>query len=471
MGKMITRRENFKAKVIDTLPPKNLLPLLFSYTLDHVGLSIYFIFLSPWLSELSPYLSIIALVMALPGMVSVLGTSFFSSLSDRTGRRKELLLLARIASSIQYVLLIFFQQTIWNILAILVSFGILIQMYYPLHSALITSICHPDRRGQVASFQTIFASLGWMIGSSVSGIIESNLSYTGSLIIAACFALVSGSLAMFSPTKSWEARQLEKAQEELNEGISDSNIDEAVISAEVYVKQELIGTRVESIQEKTSYFDIFKRKKILLLLLTLAIVDFGYGPFSAINTLYLLEVGLTENMVSISNAIATFFGMVILLVIGKLLDNTGRKPFLVFSILMYPIVYSSMWIFSSFPWAVFAIYLFPLYAIKVPTSYAIISDLTKENERARGMSLIQYEQIFTQNIGAIIACVIADFVPSGIFIIPVFPIVFGIVSLLVAIFLVEETNKKFIDRKTEEKRKLSANFEQEKDEMVSSASE
>ncbi|GAH34935.1 unnamed protein product, partial [marine sediment metagenome] len=61
-----------------------------------------------------------------------------------------------------------------------------------MHNTLSTTICHPDKRGEVSSFQMFFASLGWMIGSSVSGLIYENLGMIGGLSFGAGFALITG---------------------------------------------------------------------------------------------------------------------------------------------------------------------------------------------------------------------------------------------------------------------------------------
>jgi MFS family permease len=84
--------------------------------------------------------------------------------------------------------------------------------------------------------------------------------------------------------------------------------------------------------------------------------------------------------------------------------------------------------------------------MKMPTANTIMTDVTSEKERARGMSLISFEQIITQGIGAIIACAIADnVIEPGIHISPLFPMVFGSIAVIVALVIVKETNKKFLE--------------------------
>ena len=328
---------------------------------------------------------------------------------------------------------------------ILGVFGLFTQMFYTMHSALLTSICHPDKRGQVSSFQVFFASMGWMIGSGVSNVIYANFSIEGSLGFAAGFALLAGIVAMFSPAKQWNHKELQSKAKE-TEG-------EESILTEISIKQKQITVRVaEDIDStkdkpKVTYFDIFKRKNILILLGILAIMDFGIGPFNVVSNVYLKKVGLTGDAISISNMIATFIGMVILLFMGKFLDKRGRKPVLIFALAMYPLIYGLMYALASYKVAIFILYLYPLYALKVPTANAIMSDLTEENERARGMSLVQFEQILFGNTGAFLACFIADIVPQELLIIPLFPLGFGVLAVILAIIILKETDKKILMKK------------------------
>ena len=437
----------------ELLPSVNLLPLLFSYTIDHIAVSSYWIFFGIFLSEeISDTYLDVAVILAIPAIISVFGTTVLSSFSDKTGRRKLLMFVAKIALMMQYVLLIFFGTKVWNILLILALFGLFAQIYYTQVSALITIICPPDKKGQVSSYLIFFASLGWMIGSSISDIIYNWKGITGSLGFAAGFALVAGFIAVFSTSKPY-SKQDEVDQVDIDH--------EKEIETWVMNNKPRVVVPIESTEKYSSYFEIFKRRKILVLLITLAILDFGFGPFNVITSVYFKNIftthfsneALANTLIAKSNTIATVLGMVILLISGAILDRTGRKPILIFSILCYPILYTFMFFFSSHPWALFAIYLYPLYALKVPTANTIMADLTSENERGRGMSLIQIEQIVFGNLGAIIGCYIADifpgdliprFVPEGIYIIPLFPMVLGLIALILSIFLVKESNPKVL---------------------------
>ncbi|MHA1124113.1 MAG: MFS transporter [Candidatus Heimdallarchaeota archaeon] len=434
----------------ELLPPVNLLPILFSYMMDHIAISSYWIFFGIFLSENVADTNFqVALVLAIPAIISIFGTTFLSSFSDKTGKRKLLIFLSKIALMAQYILLLFFNNAIWKILLILGVFGIFTQIYYTQVSALITIVCPPDRKGQVSSYQVFFASAGWMIGSFTSDYIYNWQGIHGNLVFAAGFAILAGIIALFATSKPYAEQVSEK-----------SSSTTPMLVLDPISKLHVIEEITES-EKYASYLDIFKRKKIIYLLLTLAILDFGFGPFNVITSVYFknlyinngFEEAFANGLIAKSNTIATAIGMVILLFSGMILDRTSRKKVFIFSIMVYPILYSLMFFLSSYPWVLFSIYLYPLYALKMPTANTIMADLTTDNERGRGMSLLQIEQVLFGNLGALLGCYIADvfptgwfptFVPESIYIIPLFPLILGIIALIISFFAIKETNPKIL---------------------------
>ena len=434
---------NFAANMKKVLPPANLLPLLVAYMLDALAISSYWIFFSIWLNKeiitpeagyKYPYL-MLAVVISIPAFVSIIGSSLFSSFSDKTGRRKEVMFLARMFLMAQCILLIFFNNTSLQILLILAAFSVH-NVFYIMHNALITIICHPDKRGEVSSFQMFFASLGWMIGSSVSGLIYTNWGMIGGLSFGAGFALLTGISVLFSPTKP------DVSDEEIVEA------DQPIVTPSRNVSQikhpyPRIPAQEVSVESK-SYWQILSQKNILIFLIMLAILDFGIGPFNAMSSVYLGEVGLSENFIGISNTIATFLGMMFQLFVGRLLDKKGRRPVFLVAMIGYPIIYLSIYLLSGSWIAIFIIYSYPLYAFRNPAANAIMSDLTTEKERSRGMSLLSFEQSIFLNSGSFLGAFIADISSQGIFILPIFPTAFGIITVILAFFFMKETNQKLL---------------------------
>ncbi|MFW9924940.1 MAG: MFS transporter [Candidatus Thorarchaeota archaeon] len=446
-----TRTQKFK----NLMPPKVALPLLFSYLVEHTAISLYWIFFGISLEEdLGASYFLIALVLSVPGIVSIFGTSIFSSIADKIGHHRELMVLSRVFLMIQYILLIFFRRkSIWVNLIILGFFALFTQAFYILNSSLITIICKPEDRGQVTSFQTVFASAGWMIGSGLSAIIKTNLGIDGNLAFAAGLGMLAGLVTLFSSSKAWNADQIDGETKQASK--SSEIIPIPIISTKEERMVEETSTtinvvkQIDKTQKTASYWSIFKRKEIFTLLIILAILDFGFGPFNTLTSLYLVKVGMNDYFLSLGNVIATLLGLILSFIISKPLDKRGRKPFLIIGLIAYPIIYGMMYIFSGYWVAIFVIYNYPLYAIKVPAVNTIISDHTSEKERSRGLSLGNFEQIIMATIGGLIAALIADNISLGIFTFPLFPVVFGAIATILAIFFVKESNKEFLKRKNQ----------------------
>jgi MFS family permease len=432
----------FLSKVKNRLPPRNLLPLLFAYLFDSLAISSYWIFFGIWLNEelitpeagfQYPYL-MLTIVLAVPGLVSIIGSSIFSTFSDKTGRRKEIMFIARLLLMAQCILLIFFNSVPWHILLILGVFGVH-NVFYIMHNTLSTTICHPDKRGEVSSFQMFFASLGWMIGSSVSGLIYENLGMIGGLSFGAGFALITGIVIMFSPSKP----SVEEGDE-----VGDSDI--LIQNPEENSSEKIELSNKNHTYKSASYWQILIRRSVLFLLVVLAVLDFGFGSFNILSSVYLKEIGLSSNFIGYSSTIATFLGMIFLLFIGRILDKKGRRPVLLIAIAAYPILFLFMYLFSDYWIIIFLLYSYPLYALKIPAANVIMSDVTKPKERARGMSLLQFQNTIFIYIGAFLGAFIADVSPMGLLTLPLFPLSFGAIAFVLAIFMIKETNKKLLGK-------------------------
>ena len=432
---------NFTTRFKDYLPEANLMPLLVSYLLDALAISLYWIFFSIWLNEevitpeagfKYPYL-MLAVVLSIPAFISIIGSSILSSFSDKIGRRKEIMFFVRVLLTLQFVLLIFFNNSILQIMLILATFSFH-NVYYILHNALCTSICHPDKRGQISSFQLFFASLGWMIGSSVSGAIFTNFGMVGNLAFGAGFALITGVIVLFSPSKP---------EADYYEDLIEDSDDHAEKNSSPNSLQDESNLRYKT-QKERNYWQILTSRNIIILLVTFAVLDFGTGPFNAMSSVYLKGVGLPNNFIALANTLATFIGMLFQIFLGVILDRKGRRPVLLVAMMVYPILFTLIFAFSNFWIAVFILYCYPLYALRNPTANAIMSDLTSTKERARGMSLLSFQNTIFLYLGSYLGAYIADISSRGLYVFPVFPIAFGSAAFILVFFFIKESNVKLL---------------------------
>ncbi|NHJ84547.1 MAG: solute carrier organic anion transporter [Asgard group archaeon] len=63
------------------------------------------------------------------------------------------------------------------------------------------------------------------------------------------------------------------------------------------------------------------------------------------------------------------------------------------------------------------------------------------------MALLQYEQVLTINIGAIIGGVICDKFTFGLKAIPIYIVIFSLIALVLTIIAIKETNSKYLKKK------------------------
>ncbi|MFW9924180.1 MAG: MFS transporter, partial [Candidatus Thorarchaeota archaeon] len=201
--------------------------------------------------------------------------------------------------------------------------------------------------------------------------------------------------------------------------------------------------------KSTSFWEILKRPQVMILLITIGVFEFSLGPYFTLGTVYLKQIVLlNNNQVSLAFTLSTLVGMVTLLVISKIIDNYGRKQFLIFCLVFYAIHFV---VFYFLSWSVIGIIILwavPLYAFRSPVVNAMMADRTEDNERARGMALLQYEQVLTINTGAIIGGIICDKFAFGLKAIPIYIIVFSVIALILAIITIKETNSKYLLRKS-----------------------
>ncbi|HUU78371.1 MAG TPA: MFS transporter [candidate division Zixibacteria bacterium] len=433
------------------VPSKQLLPVLSSYLFDSIAVSIYGTFFAIWLSEelVSSYF-VISTIIAFPPILALIGTTFLSSLSDKTGKRKEIMAFSRLFLVLQYLLLIFINKTIWVVLLIVGTTGIFTQVYYVMNNTLTTTLCSSEQKGEMSSYQLIFSSLGWMIGSGTSGLLYNKWSILGCLCFAAISAFIAGIIALFSPNRLKDEEQNKaKEVEETNDCVFETIDSSEEVIPLIHGSTNGISSRmITTCPKSSSFWGILKRQQVIILLITIGIFELSLGPYFTLGTVYLKQiVGLSNNQVSLAFTLSTLVGMITLFVISKIIDNYGRKQFLIFCLTFYAIHFI---IFYFLSWSVIGIIIMwavPLYAFRSPVVNTMMADITSDHERARGMALLQYEQVLTINTGAIIGGLICDKFTYGLKAIPITIVIFSLIALVLAIIAIKETNSKYLKKK------------------------
>lgn len=380
-----------------------LLPVYLSVLFAHVGISLVAPFTSVWLrTDLGePSFFILASVLALPNVISIAGIFLISHYTDKRGNFRYTILLINLVGSLQYLFLT--QITQATSYLIIVGTGALVfPAYYTIIQAFATNICEKNERGKITGYLMLNASLGWFVGSAFSGNAYNGIGMNSMFIISTIVLLTSGLIILLAPSYT----------PKLND---------------------------DEISEIPSVMSILRRKQIYLLLLTIVIIDFSAGSFFVMGSIYFLErIGMQEEMIGYANALATIIGAIILRFMANYTDRRGRKKVYVLGLSLYPTLFLAL-SFLHNPWVVFALWGVPIYILLRPTAPAMISDLTSEVERSRGMSLVTISSTVSMTLGAIFGGYLVD-VTGNMDLWTYIPAVVGWIAVFIGFKYVKETN-------------------------------
>jgi MFS family permease len=184
---------------------------------------------------------------------------------------------------------------------------------------------------------------------------------------------------------------------------------------------------------------MLKTNRNLLIIALIAFVNMlGYGIIIPILYAYSKKFGLSDFQNGLLFAIFSICQFTSTPIIGRLSDKYGRKPMLLVSIIGTAVsFFMTAWAPSAF-FLFFARALDGLTAGNIPVAFAVISDSTKPEERAKAFGLIGSALNFGFVFGPAIAAFTIGFGQGAPFIIA--GLVTTLAAILTAVYL-PETNK------------------------------
>ncbi len=179
--------------------------------------------------------------------------------------------------------------------------------------------------------------------------------------------------------------------------------------------------------------------KNLLIIALIAIVNaLGYGIIIPILYSYSLKFGLTDFQNGLLFALFSICQFLSTPIIGRLSDKYGRRPLLLFSLVGTAV---SFFIMAFAPSAIFLFLSRALDGItagNIPVAFAVISDSTKPEERAKWFGIIGGSFSFGFIVGPAIAALTVGFSAALPFIIAG---MITVIAVILTYFLLPETNK------------------------------
>ncbi len=183
---------------------------------------------------------------------------------------------------------------------------------------------------------------------------------------------------------------------------------------------------------------VFKNRNLFIIALIAFVNMLGYGIIIPILYAYSKKFGLTDFENGLLFAVFSACQFISTPIIGRLSDKYGRRPLLLISIIGTALSFFTM-AFAKNYWFLFAARAIDgLTAGNIPVAFAVISDSTKPEERARSFGLISAAFNFGFIFGPAISALTIGFGNAVPFIIAG---IITVVAVVLTAFFLPETNK------------------------------
>nr|MDO8044720.1 MFS transporter [Candidatus Baldrarchaeota archaeon] len=373
---------------------EKIMPLYISYALDAFTWSLIWAFMPIYIFIKGASLVLIGAVCSIPSLVSMTASPLWGHLSDKIGKRKPFIILGLFTSGLLSLLYAVLRNPFHFLLAT-IFVTVFNAASLPTSYAFLSE--HVEMKGEGVGKYGAYTSIGWFAGSLVGGF--------GAETIGLSFVFFIGFLSSLIGT----------------------------FIVLVCLRETVIEHGYEMGEKsKVTFWQIFVRTQILALFFVVFFISFGTSTFSTYFSIYFIEgIKGTYILLGVSNAAATLASMVASLLLGKIADRVSRKLVILYSSFGYSALFLILPYIQN-PYVVAALWAIPLYTGIYVGSVVITSDLTSEEERGRGMSIINSSMNLGRSFGAILGGVTGEILglAKNLYIAALLNFVGGTISLL-----------------------------------------
>ena len=298
----------------------------------------------------------VGFITSLQYLALVIMTFAWGALSDKLAQRKNIIVYGNLIASFFYFLFPYL-----DIIQLTVLRGI--QVFFTaswiLAYALVTEY-RPEARGEVIGYFTLFNSVGWGLGSFVSGFVY-DISITWFFYLAGIFSILSALVLV--PARDPPMEKL----------------------------------------EHTDFRTLFRLKNfsmILTLGVTVLLLVIGSYMVFTLFPIYLDVNGIPIPAIGIVIAISGLPSAVLSSMIGRACDQLGSKTILLVSIALYVFIWMVYGLVDNI-WIIILLWFIPAYTFYTISSHTMMSNLTPSRERGRGIGLLNsfyYSGAFTGSV-------------------------------------------------------------------------
>ncbi|MHA1977150.1 MAG: MFS transporter [Candidatus Hodarchaeales archaeon] len=323
-------------------------------------------------------------IITIPYIAFIFSTSFFGRLSDILGS-KNLIIFALFTQILSFIVYYNISTPLIFFLAY-IGFNVLISAFSPAYNRYIsvtTESSNQSEQGNVFGRLTMWASLGFFLGSLLASVLLDGESqeFRPLFLTATLFSLIAFcSVLLLDSEKKLSTKK----------NVNDS-------------------TRKQVKVEKMSYFDGLKPIAILLVLVLFT--QTSVSLYSSFFTIFIdSELNQPVNLAAIANSVATIIGMGVSYTVGRLITRGfAKKRLILIGLTIYFVLPSITYLFASNPFIVISLYCIPAYSTFFVVAPVIISENTHMGIRGLAMGLYSAFTYGGQAIGTLISAYMADY--------------------------------------------------------------
>ncbi len=349
-----------------------ILPLYLAYALQSVAQAMSWQFITYFvnvdLGEGS--FLILAVVYAVPALVTTLAVYIWGSVSDRLARRRPFMVVGFVGYSMTFLLYSIVENSV-QFLTVASVGAVISAAAIPVGQAYLTT--GTQRRGEALGYFIVAQSAGWSVGAFSSGFLYDILGMRVIYIIASTLAITA-----------------------------------AMICA-VAVRERQIQRRNDR-QNGSSLTRILRRPGMVRLMLAAGLSSLGnYAVSYMLMYIVVIELMGEEYFVGMANGIATLSAVVLTGLVGRIADRKGPAKILIFAYGWY-MFYALALAITTDPVIAAALYAEPIYPFAVTGALTFAALVSDEEERGSAMGLINGAQNAGGALGPIVGALFSEFV-------------------------------------------------------------
>lgn len=372
--------------------------LYISYGLNSATMGLVYPILAIYMSHISgENYFFVGIIVSIPFIIMGVMSFGWGTFSDFIGERKKIVIITTIIGSILFFIFPYL-NTISLIILRIVQIFFLTSIV--LLNALMTEY-FPKKKGTSLGNLNFFAGIGWGIGGAISGYIVKmeNIEFKSQSIFI--FFFISGIISLLS----------------------------------AFVLIPIKETKKKRTMKKLNFSTKFgEEKQIFLICITTFFLFFGYYMIILLFPLHLEKLNASTKTIGYFVASAGIVSAPFGRIAGTLCDKFGRKFNFLLAIFGYlTIIFcytiTTKIILLGILWSL------PFWPIYIVASTTIVSDLTKEWERGRGIGLLNFLLYLGCGFGALFAGFLANFIEfQKVFLVG---FIFVFISLVFGFFIKE----------------------------------